>query len=60
MKSVVNKYQITLHNIPEDSNLTIQSMRTLDYIISILCSDRTVVSSLVNAVGTHEIISGIM
>jgi hypothetical protein len=55
MKSVVHMYQITMHNIPEDSNSTIQSMRTLDCIITILCSDGTVVSSLVNATGTHEI-----
>jgi len=48
-------YQITMHNIPEDSNLTIQSMGTFDCIISIVCSDGTVVSSLVNTTGTHEI-----
>jgi len=52
---VVYMYQITMHNIPEDSNLTIQSMRMLDCTIAILCSDSTVVSSLVNAIGTHEI-----
>jgi hypothetical protein len=60
MKSVVNMYQITMRNNPEDSNLTIQSMRMLDFIISILCSDGTVVSSLVNAIGTHDICSEYM
>lgn len=44
-----------MHNVPEDSNLTIHSMRTLDFIISILCSDGTVVSSSVNAMGKYEI-----